>query len=170
MSEMKGWTFWTASLFILLPCRAFVNMFLYDPKVHFSLSLDPSVNLIINLRLLWKLSVAAFSQLLHCHMYKGKKNRQVFITKLQSFKIHNTWIITKKTKQKKQLGRSRWKKDSEYYSKHQKSVVCCCPNIVTNGVIVQCEHFILVSVELDHRSALVLVPLKNTANLNQVGI
>lgn len=169
MSEMKGWTFWTASLFILLPCRAFVNMFLYDPKVHFSLSLDPSVNLIINLRLLWKLCCSFFS-IVALPYVQGEKNRQVFITKLQSFKIHNTWIITKKTKQKKQLGRSRWKKDSEYYSKHQKSVVCCCPNIVTNGVIVQCEHFILVSVELDHRSALVLVPLKNTANLNQVGI
>lgn len=162
MSEMKGWTFWTASLFILLPCRAFVNMFLYDPKVHFSLSLDPSVNLIINLRLLWKLSVAAFSQLLHCHMYKGKKIDKFL---LQSCNLLKSIIL-----EKKQLGRSRWKKDSEYYSKHQKSVVCCCPNIVTNGVIVQCEHFILVSVELDHRSALVLVPLKNTANLNQVGI
>lgn len=43
----------------------------------------------------------------------------------------------------------------------------CCSYIVTNGVVAQCEHFLLMSVELDHRSALVLVPLENTAHLNR---
>lgn len=170
MSEMKGWTFWTASLFILLPCRAFVNMFLIWPKGSLLVVTRPISEPDNKLKTTVKIICCSFFSIVALPYVQGEKNRQVFITKLQSFKIHNTWIITKKTKQKKQLGRSRWKKDSEYYSKHQKSVVCCCPNIVTNGVIVQCEHFILVSVELDHRSALVLVPLKNTANLNQVGI
>lgn len=36
---------------------------------------------------------------------------------------------------------------------------------MTNGVIVQSEDLLLVSVQLNHRSALILVPLKNTAHL-----
>lgn len=44
--------------------------------------------------------------------------------------------------------------------------VVSCSYIMTNQVIVQCEDFLLISVELDHRSALVLVPLENTAHLN----
>lgn len=43
----------------------------------------------------------------------------------------------------------------------------CPSNVVTNGVIVQREHFLLVSVQLNHRSAFVLVPLENTAHLEQ---
>lgn len=40
-------------------------------------------------------------------------------------------------------------------------------NIVTNGVVVQREQLLLVSFELNHCSAFVLVPLKNTAHLEQ---
>lgn len=36
---------------------------------------------------------------------------------------------------------------------------------MTNGVIVQSEHFLLVSLQLNHCSAVVLVPLKNTTQL-----
>lgn len=43
----------------------------------------------------------------------------------------------------------------------------CCSYIVTNGVIIQREHFLIMSVELNHRFALVLVPLENTADLNK---
>ena len=38
---------------------------------------------------------------------------------------------------------------------------------MTNSVIVQSEHFLLVSVELNQCSAFVLVPLKNTAHLRK---
>lgn len=48
--------------------------------------------------------------------------------------------------------------------------VVCCSYIVTNTVIVQCEHFLLVSVELDHRSALILVPLENTSDLSGTNV
>lgn len=40
-------------------------------------------------------------------------------------------------------------------------------HIVTNTVIVQREHFLLVTLELNHRFALVLVPLENTADLDE---
>lgn len=46
----------------------------------------------------------------------------------------------------------------------------CFSNIVTDEVIVQSEHFLLVAVELDHRAALVLVPLENTTDLNKTNV
>lgn len=46
----------------------------------------------------------------------------------------------------------------------------CFSNIVTDEVIVQSEHFLLVPVELDHRAALILVPLENTTDLNKTNV
>lgn len=43
-------------------------------------------------------------------------------------------------------------------------------NVVTDEVIVQSEDFLLIPVELDHRAALVLVPLENTADLNKTNV
>lgn len=42
-----------------------------------------------------------------------------------------------------------------------------CSHVVTNGVIIQREQLLLVSVELHRRSALVFVPLKDPADLNE---
>lgn len=47
------------------------------------------------------------------------------------------------------------------------SSLVCCSYIMTNGVVVQCEHFVLVPVQLNHRFAFVLVPLENTADLRR---
>lgn len=43
--------------------------------------------------------------------------------------------------------------------------VNCSSYIMTNTVVVKCKRFVPVSVKLNYCSALVLVPLKNTANL-----
>lgn len=133
-------------------CETVVNMFLYDLKIDALVIKTISEHyLLINLKITVKMTHCTFTW----H----------FIIKLQYFKILRNPLFLNVTKRKTLM--VTWDEKGQGILELKNRLVLYCSNIVTNRIVIQCEHFLFISVKLNHCSALVLVPLENTADLHR---